>query len=114
MSAFLLGVIWPLFPAVLGLPVQLLHLLAVFPALFFCFDLFFFRTYARRTPVKWRTIALLNAGYSVISLVLVYLNRSSVTAPGWAYVFGEVLLLIGLSGWQWRLAASSSKGPGPN
>ena len=61
-------------------------------------------------PTMWRTllkgIALANTSYCVYLVYRLIEHNDQVTALGWVYFIGELLVIMALSRWEWFLSAS--------
>lgn len=105
LSAFLLGIVLVRWEAVFGIPARVLYLLAAFPLLFAAYDGWCFWR-ARHHPAPYlRGIAVANLLYCVLSLGLAAAHYSSITAWGWAYLLGEIGIVITLATLELRTAS---------
>jgi hypothetical protein len=104
-SALALGVGLPAIQPLIGMPREVLSLLAAIPVGYAVYSL----GCAARLPAKWpnwlRGIALLNAGYAGFSVAMLAVHAAQIQPLGWAYFVGEILLLAGLAPLEWRIAA---------
>ncbi len=55
-------------------------------------------------PVFLRVVAVANALYVVLTAGFLVYFAASVTAFGWIYFAGEMLLVTVLAAWEWRVA----------
>ncbi|MEL6537293.1 MAG: hypothetical protein AAFQ98_17865 [Bacteroidota bacterium] len=106
LSAVLLGLVLPQFSDVIGMPLPVLYLLAMFPVAFFLFDgASYFRP--AQAKVNLKTIAMANAGYALLSAVLLVVHASTLSVWGWAYFVGELAIVLLLARWEWQVANRS-------
>lgn len=87
-----------------GMPTATVRVLA---AIACCFALYSFACFLLggkrwRTLLKW--IAVANLGYCALSLILVGWNASSLTSWGLAYFVGEVLVVLSLAVFEWKVS----------
>ena len=109
LSAFLLGVVLVRWEAVFGIPVRVLYVLAAFPLLFAVYDGWCYWR-ARPNPAPYlRGIAVANLSYCVLSLGLAAGHAATLTPWGWAYLLGEVSIVIALAIFELRVAATVSR-----
>lgn len=102
-SAILLGVVLVRFQPLVGIPVSTLYFLAALPCGFVLFDLFcYFSTYISVSR-GLRTIGLINKGYCILSIVLALFHFEVVTALGWVYIIGEVVVVMVLARYELRV-----------
>lgn len=106
-SAVSLGVILPMFQSHIGVPLQSLYFLALWPVLFAVYDLYCYFSKSSYWKFGLRAVALLNISYTILSVYLLIQHQEQVKVLGWLYFIGEILILIVLSRIEWR--ASSSK-----
>jgi hypothetical protein len=106
LSAFLLGIILPIWQPVFGIPVGALRFLAAFPLGFALFDLYSLRQPPVRQRRLLRVIAVLNGGYCLLSLGVGWAHRGELTGLGWGYLVSEILLVLGVAALEWRSATS--------
>jgi len=104
LSAFLLGVVLVRFEGFFGIPSPTLYLLAAVPCGFVVWDVVFASAH-RNKALGLRGIALLNSAYCLLSLGLMVTHLEVVTIWGWAYVLGELGLVLGLAWLEWQVAA---------
>ena len=107
LSAFLLGIILPIWQPVFGIPVGALRFLAAFPLGFALFDLYSLRQPSARQRRLLRVIAVLNGGYCMLSLGVAWAHREEMTGLGWGYLVSEILLVLGMAALEWRSATFS-------
>jgi hypothetical protein len=92
-SAFLLGVVLVQYQAVFGIPIHVLHILAVFPCLFAMYDVGCLIAKPTNIGAYLKGIAFMNLGYVVLSLSLAFIHQDAITLFGWMYLFGEVAIV---------------------
>lgn len=83
-----------------GLPGEVLYALAVVAAGFCVLGVLFLW----RGGGGLRVLALGNAGYALVTATLSIMHRSTLTVWGGAYFTGEIAILLGLAGLEWRAA----------
>lgn len=110
LSAFLLGVVLVRWESVFGIPARVLYVLAAFPVLFAVYDGYAYRRAGNRPAPYLRRIAGANWGYCLVSIGLAWFHRSTITGLGWAYLLGEIAIVIALAGLEWRVAAHLADG----
>ena len=103
-SAFLLGVVLPISQALFGIPLSVLYTLAAVPVGFALLDWYSLGRSSEGKVRGLRLIALLNGGYCGLSLVLGWWHRGQLTALGWGYLTGEVLVVLALAFLEWLVA----------
>ncbi len=96
-SAFLLGVVLVRLEYLIGIPTNTLYTLAAFPILFALFDLVCMRRKPTEQVRLLRVIAFANLSYCVLSLVLAFYHKDTVTSLGWTYVVVEVAIVSALA-----------------
>lgn len=97
LSAFLLGLVLVRLEGIFGIPAPTLYFLASWPVLFAAFDCYGYLKNLPNPAPFIRGIAIANLLYSCVSLGLAFYHIGVVTAYGWAYILGEVVLVAGLS-----------------
>lgn len=103
-SALLLAVVLPLLQPLFGLPPKVLYFLTLWPVLFILFDSLAYQQKFGTVRRNLRTIALCNACYCVLSLATVSWHAASVRPLGWAYIIGEVALVMCVAFIEWKSA----------
>lgn len=96
LSAFMLGVVLVKFNSLFGIPIPALYLLAFIPCLFIIYDLFCYFFIERRLGFFIKGIAAMNFCYCILSLGFAIYHRSELTYLGWAYIVGEILIILGV------------------
>ncbi len=105
-SAGCLGILLVL-EDVFGMPARIVQIFISLAAIFsaYSFTCYFLR------PQKWRpyltAIALLNIGYSLLTLYHVLQNSGTLTPMGYSYFAAELVVIWGLSFYELRLAKNT-------
>ncbi len=108
-SAIFLGFIMPAMQSIFGLPPGICLILAVFPLIFFVYDILVL-ILVRQFWESWlKIIAGLNFAYTLLSLVIIYLHFNVLTGLGLAYFIGEILIVIVLASVEWLVAMRLKK-----
>jgi hypothetical protein len=107
LSALLLGMVLVRWQHLIGMPVQVLHILAAVAGLFACYS---FASYFLSND-NWkpylRGIAWANIIYCVCTLGLAFCFRSVLTQAGWLYFIGEVIVVSSLAIIELRTASTN-------
>ena len=109
-STLLLALALPALRPVLGMPHAFLWPLAGIAALFAAYSFTCFRLADHADPRFLRAIAVANGLYCVLTLILVGVAWSEVSALGVAYFVGEALVIGALVVFEWRLADRVARG----
>ena len=106
-SLFFLGVVLPALDGFIGMPIHILYLLAVAPALFLGFDTYCF--FYARSANKKHLLAIIgaNATYCLVSTVILIQHFDSLTGWGLLYFSGEILILIAMIVYEARVFRSA-------
>ena len=104
LSAFLLGVVLVRFESIFGIPSSTLYFLAALPVLFAAYDLYAYRTKNAKFAQLLKGIALINVMYCCLSIGFACYHTETITLFGWAYIIGEVLIVISLAILELRIA----------
>ena len=104
LSAFLLGVVLVHFQPYFGIPKETLYFLAALPIGFAAFDGYCYFVSPKNDGPHLRRIAIINAIYCFISIGLAIYHYSAVTTLGWLYVTSEVVIVLLLARYEWRVA----------
>jgi len=107
-SAFLLGVVLVHYQPLFGIPIHVLHVLAVFPCLFAIYDMGCLIASPKRIGRYLKGIALMNMGYVVLSLGFAFIHWDSLTPFGWMYILGEVLIVSSIAVVEFKVGTTSS------
>lgn len=94
LSAFMLGIVLVKFDAFFGVSASTLYLLAFFPILFAWFDFICFVKKDLIIPFFLKAIAVLNAAYCVLSLVILFFLHQNLTIWAWLYFLSEIGIII--------------------
>ena len=105
LSAVLLSVVLPMWQPRFGIPLPVLYILAVFPVAFALLDWYSLGRLAAGQVRGLRLVSLLNVGYCGLSMVLAWLHRGQLTALGWGYLTGEILLVLTIAFVEWKVAS---------
>jgi len=97
LSAFMLGVVLVKFESFFGIPKTTLYLLAFFPCLFALYDLYCYKTNFPNPAKYLKAIAIMNVSYCILSIVLTVLHVDLINIFGWIYIFGEILIVLGVA-----------------
>lgn len=109
LSSFLLGVLLVHWQPIFGIPTATLYFLAAIPVGFAVFDAFAFCMAQENTTRLLRIIASLNLTYCLLSLALATQHATSITLWGWAYLGGEIMVVLVLAFLELRVAKSLQK-----
>jgi len=109
-SAFMHGVVLPIFHDLIGMPKIAFYVLAVFPLIYFIYDL---RTYLHKNP-NWssyfRNIIFFNLGFCVFSILAMFYFRHDLTNIGWIYLVLEILVVLFIVGLENKTLKTLRKG----
>ena len=97
LSAFLLGVVLVRWQHLVGISVPTLYLLAAIPVLFILYDLFYFAKKDHNLSRPLKTLAIMNAGYCILSICTACYEHTKITPLGWAYLSIEILLVLSIA-----------------
>ena len=104
LSAFLLGVILVKFESIFGIPSRTLYLLASFPILFGMYDFYCYRDKKDQSGPYLKGIAIANFLYCLLSISVAFYHFSTITYLGWTYILLEVLIVITLALFEFKVA----------
>lgn len=93
-SAFLLGVVLVHFEFFFGIPQKVLYLLASIPLFFALYDLVCYIWAVKRLALLLRLIAFANISYCILSIIMAFVHRNSISIWGWAYILGEIVIVL--------------------
>lgn len=110
-SALMLGLVLPLYPATFGMSAKTLYILALVPLCFVIYDLMVYFIHPSSASLYLRGIAIMNLSYCALSLIVAWQHNEELSALAWAYFIGEVMIIIFLSSLEWHLAKKWSKTP---
>lgn len=105
-SAFLTGVLLPLFSSSLGLPVEVLQTLAAFPVLYAIYSLSCY--WLIKQPQRWMLMLIMvaNLCYCLVSGGAIF-GIASITNWGISFLIGEILVILAVVGLEWRVFRAS-------
>ena len=106
LSAFLLGVVLVKFESLFGIPVSVLHILAIIPCGFAVYDFICYLWLKRSLSPFLKGIAWANLIYSIISLTMAAFHYQSITILGWTYILIEILIILVLVKLEFKTASS--------
>lgn len=104
LSAFLLGVVLVEWSYLVGIPKETLYLLAALPCLFVLYDLYAFRLKTEMLPSYLKGIVFMNVSYCLLSVGMACYHWNSITFLGWTYLLIEILIILALSRFEWKVA----------
>lgn len=104
-SAFMLGFVLVWLEEYFGIPIHILYILAVFPILFFIYDMLVFRFVEKRIRLFLKVISVLNILYCILSLILVFGHYQELRLLGWIYIISEILIVLIIAGIEWKTAS---------
>jgi hypothetical protein len=107
-SAFMLAVVLVAYQPFFGIPIQVLHVLAVFPCLFAIYDVGCLIASPKRIGRYLEGIALMNLGYVVLSLGLAFIHQDVLTLFGWMYILAEVMIVSVIAVVEFKVGSTSS------
>jgi len=94
-SAFSTGLVLPLFSEELGLPPQVLYVLALFPLAYGIYSLSCYRFVKETKPWMLLGIALANIGYCLIAGALIF-SYEGLTGWGQTVLAAEIAVILGV------------------
>ncbi|MDY8135658.1 hypothetical protein [Aquimarina sp. 2201CG5-10] len=94
LSAFLLGIVLVQYEDVFGIPIKILHFLALLPCFFLVYDLLCYFFVNKNLDYFLKIIAVLNFLYCLISIGLISYHYQQITDLGWAYIFCEIIIIL--------------------
>lgn len=104
-SAFFLGVVLVYLEEWIGIPVDVLYVLASVPVLLFILDLIFYIWFKYQWKKLIRVIAMANLIYAIISAGLLIIHAGVLEPLGWIYFIAEILILIGMVKIEFQLSS---------
>ncbi len=104
LSAFLLGVVLVRLEIFFGIPPATFYFLAALPAIFALYDFYCYQKEAAKLGPFLKGIAIVNVAYCFLSLGAAFHHADTITALGWAYVLGEILVVTALAMVEYRVA----------
>ena len=103
-SAFLLGVVLVHFEAYFGIPKSTLYILAGIPCIFALFDFYSFLKVKENLAKHLKWIATANLLYCCLSIGFAFYHSSEIKSLGWAYIIGEVAIVVSLALFELKIA----------
>lgn len=103
-SAILLGLVLPRYHLYVGMPLEALYFLAAWPILFAAYDFICYWSVSKNWRPFLRTISIANIAYCLLSVSLLVLHADQLTALGWIYFAGELVIVATLAYLEWRKA----------
>lgn len=113
LSVLLLGVILPAVQPWIGMPLQILYVLAAIPVVYAVYSFICYRWANHQNPIWLKVIMGGNALYCVVTLSLVGAYWSEMTRWGVLYFALESLVLLALVAFEGRIASSVSAASRP-
>ena len=95
-SALMLGVVLPAFQTSIGMPTQILYVLAIVAAVFAVYSLSCFWFVKSDYPTWLRLIVMANSSYCLATLFVVFIFLPELKWLGIIYFLGEAALIFGL------------------
>jgi len=89
-----------------GLPAHVLKPMAYAGILFATYSILCYFLNPTKWPIFLKIIAGANTLYCVYTLLRLIEYRASVTIWGWIYFIGEIIIVMSLVQWEWRLSTS--------
>ena len=109
LSAFFLGVVLVKFETIFGVPVAVLHFLAIIPLIFLIYDIYSYRKGHLKIGFLLKGIAVLNLIYCCISIGLIVYHFNTVKMLGWAYILIEITIIILIATFEFNLGLKITK-----
>jgi len=107
LSVLLLGVVLPALYPWLGMPVEVLHWMALWPSVCLLYDVFCLKAADLCKPGWLLGIMVLNTSYCAVTSVLIGVHFEGLTTLGVVYFLAEIPVILGLVAFEyriWRLA----------
>lgn len=108
LSAFLLGVILVKLETYFGIPKQTLYFLAALPCLFAVYDFYCYFRIEENLGKFLKGIAIINLLYCCLSIGFAFHHFEEITYLGWAYIIGEIIIVVAIAVVELRAARQSS------
>jgi hypothetical protein len=109
LSAFFLGVCLVHFQPLVGIPTSALYLLAIFPVIFACYDVYYLLLKQTQLAKGLKGIAIANIAYCVFSIVVSFKHFNDITILGWGYMIIEVIIVLILAIIEFRTALKTGR-----
>jgi hypothetical protein len=103
-SAFLLGVVLVRFEAHFGIPKSTLYVLAGISCIFALYDFYCFLKVKESLAKYLKWIATANLLYCCLSIGFAFYHSSEIKSLGWAYMIGEVAIVVALALYELKTA----------
>jgi hypothetical protein len=107
-SALLLGLVLPSFITYIGMPLNILYLLAAIAAVFSVYSFISYLRFAAGWRTWMRVIAIANLLYCVFTIGMVIYFRQQVTPLCKLYFAGECIIILSLVRMEWKMAKQSN------
>jgi hypothetical protein len=111
LSAILLGIVLVKLEYLFGIPKPTLYFLASLPCLFAVYDYYCYFNIDNNLGRFLKRIAIINLIYCCLSIGLVIYHREDIKILGWIYVSMEIVIVIGLSIIELKVAKRQSELP---
>lgn len=108
LSAFLLGVILVKLETYFGIPKQTLYFLAALPCLFAVYDFYCYFRIEENLGKFLKGIAIVNLLYCCLSIGFAFHHFEKITYLGWAYIIGEIIIVVAIAVVELRATRQSS------
>jgi len=105
-TALFLGFVLPNFESFFGIPPLILYILASVPILYVIYDLYCYQKEKLQISKFLTGISVLNLMYCCLSLGLALYHRQAITIFGWIYIINEIIIIVSLSIYEFRIANS--------
>jgi hypothetical protein len=89
-----------------GMPIQAVHILGIIAFLYFLYSITCHFLVKRNWKPFLKIIAIANQLYCVVTILFLFSNYNSLTAPGWGYFSIEILVIFILSLFEWKISNS--------
>jgi hypothetical protein len=97
LSAFLLGIVLVKLETYFGIPKQSLYFLAALPVLFALYDFYCYFKIEENLGKFLKGIAIVNILYCCLSIAFAFHHYQSITYLGWAYIIGEIIIVVAIA-----------------
>ena len=104
-SAFMLGVVLMRLESIFGIPRRTIYVLAFLPCIFALFDAFAYLRVKENIAQFLKAIAYPNLMYCGLSIALAFYHFKTITLFGWAYIIGEILIILFIVNLELKTAA---------
>lgn len=93
----MLGLILTRFESLFGIPRTALYILAILPIFFALYDFYCYWAVEKNLSGCLRRIAYVNLFYCGLSIGFAIYHSDKITYLGWAYILGELAIVISLA-----------------